>query len=89
MALETQELRTEQASQLRLLAQSPGWALYRSRVLRLVERSEAAKASQLREAQDARLQQGVTDGLQQALRELDSARKELEREGEMPPSLMY
>ena len=91
MALEEQELRMEQAAQLRRLAQSPGWALYRTRLLRLVERSEAEKAGLLRntravEVGEAFRQQGVADGLTSALRELERAIPELEATGGESPA---
>ena len=78
MALEVQELRTEQASQLRQLAQSPAWALLKTRWQRLVQRSESGKAATLRKGESAAYQQGVTDGLEQAGREVEVALRELE-----------
>jgi hypothetical protein len=74
----------EQASQLRRLVQSPGWALLRTRWLRLVERSEAEKAQRLRSGKPeefaASVQaQGRVDGITQAMREADVAIAEYEQ----------
>ena len=74
----------EQASQLRRLVQSPGWALLRTRWLRLVERNESEKAKHLRSGKPeefaASVQlQGVADGIAQAMREAEVAIAEYEQ----------
>ena len=67
------ELQEEAVVQLRQLAQSPGWALYQARLRSLSRSNEAAKADALRagEEHDAILHQGMVDGLDISLRELD------------------
>ena len=77
MALELQELRTEQVQQLRALVASPAWGLLRTRWLRLAQRSESAKASTLRKGESGVYQQGVSDGLAQAMAEPEKAIREL------------
>ena len=77
MALELQELRTEQTQQLKQLVQSPAWALLRTRWLRLAQRSESAKASSLRKGDSGVYQQGVSDGIAQAMQEAEKAIREL------------
>ena len=77
MALELQELRTEQVQQLRALVASPAWGLLRTRWLRLGQRSESAKASSLRKGESGVYQQGVSDGIAQAMAEPDKAIREL------------
>ena len=73
MALNNQELQEEAVGQLRQLAQSPGWGLYQARLRSLSKSREVAKADALRagEASDAVLFQGIVDGLELAIRELD------------------
>ena len=77
MALELQELRTEQVSQLKQLVMSPAWTLLRTRWLRLAQRSESAKASSLRKGESGVYQQGVSDGIAQAMQEPEKALREL------------
>ena len=73
MALSPQELREEALVQLRQLAQSPGWGLYLARLRSLSKSKEAAKADALRagEGHDAVWLQGMVDGVELALRELE------------------
>lgn len=73
MALSPLELQEEQLVQLRQLAQSPGWALYQARLRSLSKSREVAKADALRagEWQSAGYFQGITDGIDLAIRELD------------------
>ena len=77
MALELQELRTEQVQQLKQLVQSPAWALLKTRWQRLALRSESAKASSLRKGESGVYQQGVSDGVAQAMQEPEKALREL------------
>ena len=77
MALELQELRTEQVSQLKQLAASPAWTLLLARWQQLGRRSESAKASSLRRGESGVYQQGVSDGLTQAMQEPEKAIREL------------
>ena len=77
MALEVQELRTEQRKQLQALVASPAWGLLRTRWLRLAQRSESAKASSLRKGESGVYQQGVSDGVAQAMQEPEKALREL------------
>ena len=77
MGLELQELRTEQRKQLQGLVASPAWGLLRTRWLRLVQRSESAKASRLRKSEPAAYEQGVSDGLAQAMAEPEKAIRDL------------
>ena len=69
MALSQTELVEEAQGQLRQLAQSPGWALYKARLLSLSRSKNEAKAEALRAnaINDALLLQGFVDGLQAAL----------------------
>lgn len=71
--LSPQELREEALVQLRQLAQSPGWALLQARLRSLSKSKEVVKADALRvgEGHNAVLMQGVIDGLELALRELE------------------
>ena len=72
MALTVPETQEADLAQLRRLAQSPGWELYRARVQRLVQRNEAEKAKFLRtgDTSKAAALQHQVDGLVQALNEL-------------------
>ena len=71
--LSPQELKEEALVQLRQLAQSPGWGLYLARLARLSKAKEVAKADALRsgEGHEAVMLQGVIDGVELALRELE------------------
>ena len=88
MALEEQELREEQLAQLRRLAQSPAWGLYKTRLLRLVECKQREKARFLREGnlQQAASEQWYVDGVQKAVEELDIYMKELSHQEESFPA---
>ena len=90
MALTEQELHQEELAQLRLLAQSPGWALLGARLNESVRRNEAEKASLLREGiqgKEARVSylQGVVDGLDQGQKLLTRAIEELSHEALQEP----
>ena len=80
MALSPAELAGEELGQLHRLAQSPGWALFSSRVRKQVASNEQAKARALREGQTqgAMSLQGRVDGLTEALALLDVAISELQ-----------
>ena len=72
MALEAQELREEQAQQLRQLATSPGWELYKAhlRSLARCKSKETAVALRVGEFSRAALHQGHVDGLDDAATKL-------------------
>ena len=87
MALSPVELREEALGQLRQLAQSPGWALYVARLRSLGKSREEAKANALRayEVSDAVYFQGVSDGIDLAIRELDRYHGQLkDGDGNLP-----
>ena len=67
------ELQEEALGQLRQLVQSPGWGLYQARLRSLSRSRESAKADALRagEASDAVFYQGMVDGVDLAVKELD------------------
>ena len=73
MPLSPTELQEEALGQLRQLVQSPGWALYQARLRSLSKSREVARNDALRagEGHDAVLYQGMIDGLDLAIRELD------------------
>ena len=77
MALELQELRTEQVAQLKQLVQSPAWTLLQARWQRLGQRSDSVKASSLRKGESGVYQQGISDGILQAMQEPEKALREL------------
>ena len=68
------QLSQDQVGILRLLAQSPAWALLSSHLQRQVRLKEAEKASHLRkgDSHKATLSQGYIDGLTDALGRLDN-----------------
>ena len=73
MALRPTELQEEAVVQLSLLAQSPGWGLYKARLRSLSRSKEVEKAAFLRRAESTGsiYAQGYVDGLQMALEELE------------------
>ena len=75
------ELQEEDLVQLSLLAQSPGWALYKARLQRLNRSLEGLKADALRGLgkENAIYLQGKLDGLRLALEELDRWSASLQR----------
>ena len=75
------ELQDEGVVQLSLLAQSPGWGLYKARLQSLVRYSEGERDLALRTPGtiDPRYSQGKIDGLRQAAEELDRWIKRLQR----------
>ena len=75
MPLSPTELHEEELVQLRRLAQSQGWALFSTRVLKRVASSEREKARCLREGQtDAAIRlQARIDGLKESLDLLQQA----------------
>ena len=88
MGLSQVELREEGLVQLRLLAASPGWALYRTRLQRLRLTSEATKADVLRGRGEDSPQyvQGVADGLDIAVKELERYTSRLQSgDANLPP----
>ena len=60
---------------LRQWARSPAWAVYKTRVQQRAKSSAEARASALRKSEypSASYQQGRSDGLQEALDEMDRA----------------
>ena len=82
MPLNEAEVKAEDLQQLKQLVRSPAWAMYRTRLLKLAQRRESGKASLLRQASsdlgEARYAQGIIDGLEQAMSEIDKSIQELE-----------
>ncbi len=73
MEITKEELRQEDASQLRRLAQSPGWVVVKTRLQQLLLEREREKAAHLRrnDQHKATITQGQVDGLTEAMALLD------------------
>ena len=90
MPLSPMELHEEELGQLRRLVQSPGWELFKVRVLKRVESSEREKAKALREgnSQQAVILQARIDGLKESLdtiyQYMEGLAEELQKEESVP-----
>lgn len=69
MEMSQEEIRSEDAGNLRRLAQSPGWAVVKTRLQQLLVEREREKAAHLRrnDAHKATMTQGQVDGLTEAM----------------------
>ena len=87
MALTDAEVKQENLGVLRRLALSPGWDLYRTHLLKLVQSREQEKASLLRGSKptEAMAIQARIDGLMEALTSLDKTIVELQSKQDDTP----